>query len=459
MNDNDCPICLEVINKNDSMTILCNHKFHLSCLHILYDKNLEKIGLECPLCRGTFNFFSELLRKKICGKTLFLLQKFINYDGSLNKIVDFDEDFDYMIWVPKYYYTILLWRQILLGYNTFKIKKLLENGADINSRNNCDDNLLIWALKNRCSLHIIKILVYLGVNLNAFNSSGENGLGYAISSESCLLIIDYLASVYNINKTDEEGNNALMACVKMSKNIEVIKILLKYGADINKNDNYGNSIFIIAVINNYSIELFNKNIINYNYYAIQLLIDNGYNVTNCSKDTFILSIIKQNYMIINLLLKNKYDINNCTTEVFEHLMLNGFSDIIDVLVDNGYDINKCSKETFSKAIENGNNYAIKKITDKGYFVGNCKYNSYLNAKQKKYKFVVDVLEKKGYSEKNIDALIIKKTVLLALTSSVRQSQTNCYVSKIILSYCANFENILLGKMIEGHVFSTIFIKP
>ena len=29
MNDNDCPICLEVINKNDSMTILCNHKFHL----------------------------------------------------------------------------------------------------------------------------------------------------------------------------------------------------------------------------------------------------------------------------------------------------------------------------------------------------------------------------------------------------------------------------------------------
>ena len=379
MNDNDCPICLEVINKNDSMTILCNHKFHLSCLHILYDKNLEKIGLECPLCRGTFNFFSELLRKKICGKTLFLLQKFINYDGSLNKIVDFDEDFDYMIWVPKYYYTILLWRQILLGYNTFKIKKLLENGADINSRNNYDDNLLIWALKNRCSLHIIKILVYLGVNLNAFNSSGENGLGYAISSESCLLIIDYLASVYNINKTDEEGNNALMACVKMSKNIEVIKILLKYGADINKNDNYGNSIFIIAVINNYSIEdldfLLNEgaiidyfNHLGYNALTIavlnnieldivKFLIIKGCPINNflipyapmdgtfapMTNFIFILKYYKDNLEMINFLLENGANINlamkNGNTPLIMALVYKCGFEIIELFIKNGALIN------------------------------------------------------------------------------------------------------------------------
>ena len=85
------------------------------------------------------------------------------------------------------------------------------------------------------------------------------------------------------------------------------------------------------------------------------------------------------------------------------------------------------------------------------------YQSYICVKQKNYKFVIDILEKNRYSKKNIDALLIKKTVLIALTSAIRSTKINCYVSKIIISYCADFENILSGKMIEKHVFKNFLM--
>jgi len=349
MNAIDCPICLEIINNDDSITILCNHKFHLSCLHLLHEKNLEKIELECPLCRSSFYFFNELLRKKICGKTLFLLQKFINYDGSLNKIYDYKNEFDYMIMSPKYYYTILLWREILLKNNSFKIKKLLNYGALINSRNNLDDNLLIWALKNRCSLHIIKILVYYGIDLYASNNFGENGLGYSILNDSCLRIIDFLASVYDINEVDEDGNNALMACVKLSKSIYIIKILLRYDANINKTDIFGNSILMVAIVNKYSLE------------DIDYLLKKGSNINYTNKigyNVITLGVINNiDKQFVKFLVKKGCNLNNflipliIPTDTFAAMtnfifILKYYKDDLEMvtfLLDNGADINLCMK--------------------------------------------------------------------------------------------------------------------
>ena len=45
--NNDCPICLEKININNSTLLKCGHNYHPNCISLIQKK-------ECPLCRLPF---------------------------------------------------------------------------------------------------------------------------------------------------------------------------------------------------------------------------------------------------------------------------------------------------------------------------------------------------------------------------------------------------------------------
>ena len=45
--NNECPICLELINLNSSTILKCRHNYHTNCIALIQKK-------ECPLCRLPF---------------------------------------------------------------------------------------------------------------------------------------------------------------------------------------------------------------------------------------------------------------------------------------------------------------------------------------------------------------------------------------------------------------------
>ena len=49
-NDDECPICLEILNKKDIKMMACSHKFHNKCI-----KKWVAIKNMCPLCRYEYN--------------------------------------------------------------------------------------------------------------------------------------------------------------------------------------------------------------------------------------------------------------------------------------------------------------------------------------------------------------------------------------------------------------------
>ena len=49
----DCPICMEVIGKDNCCTLKCKHNFHLECIFELYRQN-SQFNNKCPLCRNEF---------------------------------------------------------------------------------------------------------------------------------------------------------------------------------------------------------------------------------------------------------------------------------------------------------------------------------------------------------------------------------------------------------------------
>jgi hypothetical protein len=49
--ENPCPICLEQLNNENTLTTVCNHEFCVNCAEDMYQKRIDN----CPLCRKNNN--------------------------------------------------------------------------------------------------------------------------------------------------------------------------------------------------------------------------------------------------------------------------------------------------------------------------------------------------------------------------------------------------------------------
>jgi hypothetical protein len=67
--ENDCPICLDVMTSNSTITTLCKHSFHSKCLYPMFDEavkqNSTRPKISCPLCRADVFIKSKITFKEI----------------------------------------------------------------------------------------------------------------------------------------------------------------------------------------------------------------------------------------------------------------------------------------------------------------------------------------------------------------------------------------------------------
>ncbi|KAG4087429.1 ankyrin repeat-containing domain protein [Neocallimastix lanati (nom. inval.)] len=254
----------------------------------------------------------------------------------------------------------------IISMNKFNILKLLlvfENTETIKILNN-EFKLLIKAVENN-SLDVLKILYNHGIDLNekqynrtalslaAFNGF-ENVAKFLVNKVENIsdknnfyrlspLFIALRRKNFNIipilletNKIyiddlDNNGNTALVYAVKYG-NIELVKTMVKYGANINVKSNNGKPILIIAVKNN-NIEIVRylikcgidlNNVDNNGDSALsiaircelleisKILIDNGANINikDGSSNTLLLtSLLTNNEELYSYLLNKCNDLN------------------------------------------------------------------------------------------------------------------------------------------------------
>jgi hypothetical protein len=54
--EDECSICLQVMDPSSTMTTLCNHTYHRKCLYPMFDDAVKKCStqpkISCPLCRA-----------------------------------------------------------------------------------------------------------------------------------------------------------------------------------------------------------------------------------------------------------------------------------------------------------------------------------------------------------------------------------------------------------------------
>ena len=160
-----------------------------------------------------------------------------------------------MNYCDEYGTTFLIWASTR-GY-TNDVKSLIDNGADVNARNNSGQTALMGA-SWMDHTEIVELLLENGADVNAKSNDGQTAL--MIVSDCDEEFMDYFVGL--------QGDQQ----VQMMNNKEnIIHLLQRYGADFNLKDNNNNTAFDLAnqcndtwTINDEIVKILKQNIITQN---------------------------------------------------------------------------------------------------------------------------------------------------------------------------------------------------
>ena len=138
--------------------------------------------------------------------------------------------------------------------NKLLVQLLLENGADVNIKDRNGDTILSIALfyihEYGYDENILTELLKYDIDVNIKNKNGETPLIYAIKKREYLSIKLLLKYGADVNIKDDENKTPLMYAIIYAinnKNIPLIELLLEHNADVNIKDNDGNSSLMYAI--------------------------------------------------------------------------------------------------------------------------------------------------------------------------------------------------------------------
>ena len=126
------------------------------------------------------------------------------------------------------------------------IKELLRIGVDVDYTDSLGNNVISHALDD---IDLIKILVESGANIHKTDALGKTPLMCACEGENIDVAL-YLISVDDeINNVSNEKKTALhyaLSC-HLTNNIEVVKALIRKGADLTMEDGEGDTPLMVAL--------------------------------------------------------------------------------------------------------------------------------------------------------------------------------------------------------------------
>lgn len=204
--------------------------------------------------------------------------------------------------------------------NTNVVKFLLKNGSRVDALNQSCISVLQFVCEFGCDNEIINIILDATINSRNQNKISKsnrcvylnNSLEACIKNENIEMIKNLIEEDY-INLKNSNKSHLMTAC-KYAKQLklDIIKILLDNGVDVNTVDTFGNSVLMTSITNNDSIDI------------IDILIQYGCNVNTKNifgNNALYYALKYRRDDVINLLIDNDVDCNTFCHNEFTPLML------------------------------------------------------------------------------------------------------------------------------------------
>lgn len=199
----ECPICTEALNDN-CITTDCGHKFDRECLRQWCKTSPN--DTKCPICREPIsNTCMEL------NPSLF----WASWNGHVEIVT-----------------------------------MLLDNGADVNAKNN-DGNTALMLASKKGQTEIVSMLLAAGADVNAKVIYGNTALIVASGNGHKEIVAILLEKGADVNIKSDFGGTALMLA-SLRGHTEIVAKLLEKGADVNAENNYGQTALSLASLNGHT---------------------------------------------------------------------------------------------------------------------------------------------------------------------------------------------------------------
>jgi len=123
------------------------------------------------------------------------------------------------------------WLEILKNNDYMSVKKYLKDGADLEETNDIGESVLACALRARCDMDLLMLLIDNGADIFDFDEEGVSILDMAITYDNVEMVKYLIENGIDVNKTNRRsGFTSLMAAACYGR-VEIAKILLKNNVD------------------------------------------------------------------------------------------------------------------------------------------------------------------------------------------------------------------------------------
>jgi len=131
------------------------------------------------------------------------------------------------------------WLEILKNNDYMGVKKYLKDGADLEETNDIGESVLACALRARCDMELLMLLIESGADIFDFDEEGVSILDMAITYDNLEMVNYLIENGMNVNQTNRRsGFTSLMAAACYGR-VEIAKVLLANGVDQNAKDSKG----------------------------------------------------------------------------------------------------------------------------------------------------------------------------------------------------------------------------
>jgi uncharacterized protein len=131
------------------------------------------------------------------------------------------------------------WIEFLKNNDYISVKKYIKDGGDVNEANESGESVLAYALRNRCDVDLLMLLVENGADLYDFDDEGVSIFDMSITYNNIEMVEYIIEQGIDVNFTQRRSRfTPLMAAASYGR-ADIAKLLIEQGADQNVVDEKG----------------------------------------------------------------------------------------------------------------------------------------------------------------------------------------------------------------------------
>ena len=134
------------------------------------------------------------------------------------------------------------WLEFLRNNNFIGVKKYIKDGGDVNDANENEESVLCLALKHKCDMDLIMLLIESGADIYDFDEEGVSIFDIAIPYDNLEIVQYIITKGIDVNKNKRKSGFTPLMTATCYGRIDVAKLLIENGADINATDSKGISV-------------------------------------------------------------------------------------------------------------------------------------------------------------------------------------------------------------------------